>query len=259
MKAVILAGGKGTRLSEHTQLIPKPLVHVGSKPILLHIIDIYVKFGVTEFVILLGYKSELIKDYFRNLNSYLSDIKIKVNSSEVEVLRQDEYLRNCEFTLVDTGQDTMTGGRLKRIQNYILPGEDFFLTYGDAVANVDLNELLKLHKSKNAIATVTGVRPPGRFGSLQFDQKTSKVEKFQEKPLGDGAYINGGFFVLNSQIFERLSGDQSILELEPLINLAKDGKFYTYLHDGYWQCMDTIRDLEILNSDFEKSPLPWLN
>ena len=259
MKAVILAGGKGTRLSEHTQSIPKPLVHVGTKPILLHIIDIFERYDVTEFIILLGYKSELIKEYFLNLNTYLSDIKLSFENSEVKILRKNTYLKNCEISLVDTGLHTMTGGRLGRIRDYISEGEDFYLTYGDAVANVDLGKLLDFHKSSNAIATVTGVRPPGRFGSLQFDQDSHKVQRFHEKPQGDGSYINGGFFVFNSKIFDYLDGDECVLEQEPLNKLTRDGGLYTYLHNGYWQCMDNVRDLEVLQKDADQEFVPWLS
>ena len=258
MKAVILAGGRGTRLSEHTHLIPKPLVHVGSKPILLHIMDIFIQNNVTEFIILLGYKSELVKEYFLNLNNYLSDVKITFDTATTEILSRSASLNGVEVTLIDTGLDTMTGGRIARIEKYINPGEDFFLTYGDAVANVDLDDLLSFHIKRQAIATVTGVQPPGRFGTLQYDPKTNQVQNFLEKPKGDGHYINGGFFVFSSKIFEYLSGDDCVLEQEPLSNLANDGSLYIHRHDGYWQCMDNIRDLEVLQRDVLENPAPWL-
>lgn len=252
MKAVILAGGLGSRLSEETVLKPKPLVEVGDRPILWHIMKIYYSFGVKEFVICLGYKGYLIKEYFANYFRHNSDIVVSTRDGEIEVL--DRSNEDWKIWLIDTGETTMTGGRIKRILDYV-EGDSFFLTYGDGLANIDINALSEHHKKHNKLATVTAVRTPGRFGSL--DIAGSDVSGFIEKPHGDGGWINGGFFVLSPKVGEYIEEDKTVWEQEPLRNLASEGKMSAYKHDGFWQPMDTLRDKTYLNNLWESGQAPW--
>lgn len=241
MKAVILAGGLGTRLSESTDRIPKPLVEVAGKPLLLHIMEHFAKFNVREFLILAGYKGYLIKDYFLNFRLHTCDIKVEISSGAVEFFSTNESAPDWVVSVVDTGQRTMTGGRLRRVRE-LLAGEDsFFLTYGDGLSDVDLVEVVGTHRRQESVATLTGVRPPGRFGSIRTNG--SLVSDFTEKPVGGGDLINGGFFVCSQAIFDYLDDDSTVLEEEPLQRLAREGLLGVHLHEGFWHCVDTPRDL----------------
>lgn len=251
MKAVILCGGLGTRISEETHLKPKPMIEIGGKPILWHILKIYSTYGINEFIICLGYKGYLIKEYFANYYLHMSDVTfdMKNNSKEIHQNEAEPWT----VTLVDTGEKTMTGGRLKRIGKY-LDDEDFCFTYGDGVSDVNINELIKFHKKQGTIATVTSVQPPGRFGSLNI--KGDKIQSFEEKPKGDGTWINGGYFVLSPKVFNYIEGDETIWERDPLQKLAREGQLSSYLHRGFWQPMDTLRDKEYLEVLWQKKA-PW--
>lgn len=253
MKVVILAGGLGTRLSEETYVRPKPMVEIGGQPILWHIMNIYAHHGLTDFIICLGYKGYMIKEYFANYVLHRSDVTIDLATRDIT------YHRNqadpWRVTLVDTGADTMTGGRIKRIAPYLTPGEDFCLTYGDGVSDVDIKALITHHNKAGRLATLTVVRPPGRFGSTKISG--DQVTKFIEKPLGDGGYINGGFFVLNPQAIDLIEGDQTLWEVGPLPKLAADGQLTAYKHDGFWQAMDTLRDRHYLEGLWENGQAPW--
>lgn len=256
MKAVILAGGYGTRISEETNLIPKPMIKVGDKPIIWHIMKIYSHYGINEFIICLGYKGYVFKEYFANYYRHMADsitFDLKNNTTQVT---QNE----CEpwkVTLVETGLDTMTGGRIKAIEKFVKDDENFCLTYGDGVCDVNIADLIKYHKSHGKLATLTAVAPPGKFGALAID-KNNAVNSFKEKPAGDGAYINGGFFVLSPKAIDYINGDNSaIWEQEPLMNLAKDNQLMSYKHDGFWQCMDTLRDKSYLEELYSKNKAPW--
>ena len=252
MKVVILAGGFGTRLSEETDIKPKPMVEIGGKPILWHIMKIYSTYGFNDFVICLGYKGYVIKEYFANYFLHMSDVTIDLKNNQMEI--HDVKAEPWKVTLVDTGLNTMTGGRIKRVQKYI--GNDtFMLTYGDGVANINIKELLEFHKKHGKFATVTAVQPSGRFGALDLDE--NKVKAFKEKPKGDGAWINGGFFVLEPQIFDYIKGDETIWERDPLENLAKDGQLMAYRHTGFWKPMDTLRDKRELESLWQSGNPPW--
>lgn len=253
MKVVILAGGFGTRLSEETDLKPKPMIEIGDKPILWHIMKIYSHFGFNDFIICLGYKGHMIKEYFANYFIHNSDLTIDLGKNHIEV-----HNSNCEpwkVTLVNTGLNTQTGGRIKRIQEYI-KNETFMLTYGDGVGNIDLNKLLEFHKTHNKYATVTAVQPSGRFGSLNIDDKDD-VLMFEEKPKGDKSWINGGFFVLEPKIFEYIENDNTYWEREPLENLAKENQLVAYKHYGFWKPMDTLRDKRELESLWLSGNAPW--
>lgn len=253
MKVVILAGGYGTRLSEETVLKPKPMVEIGEKPILWHIMKSYSQYGHKDFVILLGYKGYYIKEYFANYFLHQSDITINTASGNLKVHNNNS--EDWNVTLVDTGLESMTGARIKKAQNYI-GDESFLLTYGDGVSDIDINKLIEFHQSHKGAVTITSVKPEGRFGSLDISSDF-KVNKFTEKPKGDGQWINGGFFVCNKEIFDYLSTDKNcILERTPLENLAKDGQIYTYRHDEFWKCMDTLRDKQYLEELWATSP-PW--
>lgn len=253
MKAVILAGGRGTRLSEETGLLPKPMVEIGGRPILWHIMKIYAGHGVRDFIICLGYRGWQIKEYFLNYALHASDIVVDLASREVEVLRP--AADSWRITLIDTGEDTQTGGRLRRV-GHLLAGEAAFcMTYGDGVANVDIGALIDFHRRHGRAATVTAVSPPGRFGSLARDG--SRVSAFVEKPNGDGGSINGGFFVLSPQVLTRISGDDTVWEEEPLRGLARDGELHAYEHHGFWQPMDTLRDRDRLERLWAEGDAPW--
>lgn len=255
MKAVILAGGRGTRLSEETCVRPKPMVEIGGRPILWHIMKIYAAHGVRDFIICLGYRGWQIKEYFLNYALHASDIVVDLATREVEVLRPAED--SWRISLVDTGENTQTGGRLRRV-GHLLAGEDAFcMTYGDGVADVDIRTLIDFHRRHGRAATVTAVSPPGRFGSLARDG--SRVSAFVEKPDGDGGSINGGFFVLSPKVLARIAGDDTVWEEEPLRGLARDGELHAYEHLGFWQPMDTLRDRDRLERLWAEGEAPWRN
>jgi len=254
MKVVILAGGFGTRLSEETTLKPKPMVTIGGKPILWHIMKMYSSYGYNEFVILLGYKGYIIKEYFFNYFLHESDFEINLSNNNVEILNKQNL--NWKVSLIDTGENTMTGGRIKKIEN-LIGNNTFLLTYGDGLANINLDLLLKFHKSHNKIITVTSAQPDARFGSLQINDD-NKVESFQEKPKGDGSWINAGFFVCEPKVFEFIKdSEDEIFEQSPLRNLAKASELYTYKHHDFWMPMDTLRDKNKLESLWDSKLAPW--
>jgi len=253
MKVVILAGGLGTRLSEETVLRPKPMTEIGEKPILWHIMKIYSHYGFNDFVICTGYKGYLIKEYFHNYWLHNADVTFDMRSHEMQV-HQDAN-EPWRVTVVDTGADSMTGGRVKRIQPYV-DDETFLLTYGDGVADVDISALVDFHRESGREATLTAVQPLGRFGALKLDDVCG-VECFAEKPLGDGDWINGGFFVMEPSVFDRLDGDDTVLEREPLESLAADGQLKAFKHRGFWQPMDTLRDKRYLEDLWNSGTAPW--
>ncbi len=254
MKVVIFAGGYGTRLSEETEIRPKPMVEIGGKPLLWHIMKIYSHYGFNDFIILLGYKGYYIKEYFANYFLHQSDITIDMKNGGIEVLNNSS--EPWRVTLLDTGLDTMTGGRLKRVQK-MLENETFMLTYGDGVADININKLLSFHKSHGKAVTITSVLPEARFGALDVSQQ-NEVIRFQEKPKSESGWINAGFFVCEPEIFNYIKDDDSaILEQEPLQNLAKDGKLYTYKHQGFWKPMDTLRDKILLQKIWESQQKGW--
>lgn len=253
MKVIILAGGLGIRLSEETGLKPKPMIEIGVKPILWHIMKIYSNYGFNDFIICLGYKGYLIKEYFANYFLHQSDVTIDLNGNKMEV--HDCKAESWKITLVDTGLNTMTGGRIKRVQKFI-GNETFMLTYGDGVANINVQELLEFHSKHGKYATITSVQPSGRFGALNFDDKDSVIS-FLEKPKGDGAWVNGGFFVLEPKVLDYIEGDSTIWEREPLENLAKDGQLVAYKHHEFWKCMDTIRDKIELENLWNSGKAEW--
>ena len=252
MQAVILAGGFGTRLSEETHLKPKPMVEIGGKPILWHILKIYSYYGVTDFIICLGYKGYLIKEFFANYSLHTSDVTFDFSNNKTEVhCRKGEQWR---VTLVDTGENTLTGGRLARIKEYLNKGS-FCFTYGDGVGNIDIKALLKHHKNSNKLATLTAVQPPGRYGALELDG--DKVISFQEKPIGDNSWINGGFFVLEPSVIDLITHDQCMWEDQPLKLLAEKGELNSFKHNGFWQPMDTLRDLKKLEESWSNGNALW--
>jgi glucose-1-phosphate cytidylyltransferase len=252
MKAVILAGGLGTRLSEATHLVPKPLVEIGGKPILWHIMKLYSFYGINHFIICCGYKGYLIKEYFSNYALHMSNVTFDMVNRKMEVHRNqaEPWL----VTLVDTGENTMTGGRIKRVRDYIGP-EIFCLTYGDGVSDVNLREVLKFHVAQKTLATVTAVQMPSRFGVLEV--AANRVVNFQEKTQNDNSWINGGFFVLEPEVLNYIEGDDTVWEESPLINLAKEGQLAAYKHTGYWQMMDTLRDKNKLEELWNSGQAPW--
>lgn len=253
MKAVILAGGRGTRISEETHLRPKPMVEIGGRPLLWHIMKIYFAHGVNEFVICSGYRGYLIKEYFANYVLHMSDVTFDMAHNTMDVHQRD--VEPWRVTVVDTGEATMTGGRLKRVASY-LEGEDAFcFTYGDGVANVDVTASVAFHRGHGKLATITAVQPPGRFGALQLDG--SDVRGFTEKPLGEGGLINGGFFVLSPRCLDRITGDATSWEAEPLTGLAADGELMAFAHPGFWQPMDTLREKELLENLWDTGRAPW--
>jgi glucose-1-phosphate cytidylyltransferase len=252
MKAVILAGGLGTRLSEETDLKPKPMVEIGGMPILWHIMKYYSNYGINDFVICLGYKGYVIKEFFANYFLHMSDVTFDMQNNAMEV--HQASAEPWRVTLVNTGDNTMTGGRLKRVADYV--GEkDFCFTYGDGIADIDIRALIKFHKSQGTLATVTSVQPPGRFGSLKIDKKI--VKGFIEKPQGDGGMINGGFFVLSPKVIDYITGDDTTWEQEPLQNLANMDQLSAFNHGGFWQPMDTLRDKVLLENLWQEGKAPW--
>ncbi|MES2588753.1 MAG: glucose-1-phosphate cytidylyltransferase [Bacteroidota bacterium] len=253
MKVLILAGGFGTRLSEETDIRPKPMAEIGGKPVLWHIMKIYSQYGFNEFVILLGYKGYYIKEYFANYFIHQSDLTIDLKENKVEV--HSNFSEPWKVTLLDTGLNSMTGGRIKRAADYI-GDEDFLLTYGDGVANIDVKKLIEFHKSHGKLMTMTSVLPEGRFGAIDTD-KDNKILEFKEKPKGDGNWINGGFFVCSPKVLDYIDGDDTIFEQKPLENLASEGELYTYRHDGFWKCMDTLRDKTQLNEMWLSNNAQW--
>jgi glucose-1-phosphate cytidylyltransferase len=254
MKAVILAGGFGTRLSEETAVRPKPMVEIGGKPILWHIMKLYSAHGIDEFIVCLGYKGYLIKEYFANYFLHTCDVTFDVAAGSMEVHRS--HAEPWKVTLVDTGEQTMTGGRLKRVLPYV-GDETFCLTYGDGLADIDLTALVDFHRSHGKLATVTAVQPPGRFGALDVREDSDLVTGFSEKPRGDNAWINGGFFVLGPQVGRYIDGDASVWEQDPMRGLAADGELATYRHTGFWQAMDTLREHRVLEGLWESGRAPW--
>jgi glucose-1-phosphate cytidylyltransferase len=252
LQAVILAGGLGTRLAEETETKPKPMVQIGDKPILWHIMKLYAHFGVRDFVICLGYRGYVIKEYFANYFLHTSDVTINLRENKLTVHRSES--EDWKVTLIDTGVDTMIGGRIKRAIPYI-EGDAFCLTYGDGVADVDINALVDFHRSHGRLATVTAAQPPGRFGALVLDG--ARVERFQEKPVGDEGWINAGFFVLSPKVADYIEGDETVWEREPLERLAKEGELMAYLHRGFWQPMDTLRDKRQLEELWQSGSAPW--
>jgi glucose-1-phosphate cytidylyltransferase len=252
MKVVILAGGLGTRLSEETVIKPKPMVEIGGKPILWHIMNIYGFYAYREFIVALGYKGEVVKEYFLNYYHYQSDLTIDLKTGEANA--SNNNFKDWVVHLIDTGLNSMTGGRLYRLRDK-LKNEAFMLTYGDGVSNVNIRKLVEFHKSHGKIATVTAVRPSARFGGMKFNG--NKVINFTEKPQTGEGWINGGFFVFEPNVFKYLGGDDTILEKEPLENLAKDGQLLSYKHDGFWQCMDTMRDRDLLEKLWQSGEAPW--
>ena len=253
MKVLILAGGFGSRLSEETDLKPKPMIEIGGYPILWHIMKTYSAHGFNEFVILLGYKGYLIKEYFSNYYLHHSDITIDLNNNALQV--HESKTEPWKVTLIDTGANSMTGGRVKRVQD-LIGDEPFLLTYGDGVSDINITDLVKFHESKEAMITMTAIQPPGRYGALEIE-KDGSIKKFMEKPKGDGSWMNGGFFVCQPQVFDYIENDETVFEQEPLMNLAKDKKLYAYHHEGFWACMDTLRDKKMLCDLWDSDSAPW--
>jgi len=253
MKVVILAGGYGTRISEESAVRPKPMVEIGGMPILWHIMKIYAAYGHSDFVICAGYKSEVIKEYFATYRLRRSDVTFDLATDRIETVSSE--VEPWRVTVVDTGDATMTGGRLRRIREQ-LGNEPFCMTYGDCVADIDINELVRFHKEHDVLATVTAVQPPGRFGSLTLRQEGYRIEEFVEKPGGDGGWVNGGFFVLEPGALDYIAGDATVWEQEPLGTLARDDQLVAYRHRGYWQPMDTLRDRMVLEEAWQ-ADAPW--
>jgi glucose-1-phosphate cytidylyltransferase len=254
MKVVLLAGGLGSRLSEETDVKPKPMVQIGGQPILWHIMMMYAAHGFKDFIVCLGYKGYVIKEFFANFVLHRSDICVDIANNRIEYL-QGKDVPPWRVTLVDTGPNTMTGGRLKRIGHLLDPNEPFCMTYGDGVSNVNITALVEFHKSHGQDATLTAVLPPGRYGATILDGE--KVLKFAEKPAGDGGYINGGFFVLHPRVLSRIAGDAMPWEAQPLEGLAAEGKLRAFVHEGFWQAMDTLRDKNYLESLWAGQQAPW--
>ena len=252
MKAVILAGGFGTRISEETQLKPKPLIEIGGMPLLWHIMKTYSHYGINDFVICCGYKGYMIKEYFANYSLHKSNITFDLNKNKIET--HSTEVEPWRITLVDTGLNTMTGGRLKKVKKF-LDDETFCFTYGDGLSNVNVKNLIDFHKNQKTIATVTGVRPPGRFGAMSI--LNDKVTKFQEKPEGDGDWINGGFFILEPNVFDYINNDKTIWEREPLEKLSRENQLAAFLHPDFWQPVDTLRDKNKLEELWNSENPPW--
>lgn len=253
MKAVILAGGLGTRISEETNVRPKPMVEVGGKPILWHIMKIYSHYGINDFIVCCGYKGYIIKEYFANYFLHMSDVTFDIRNNTMETLQQ--YGEHWKVTLIDTGESTMTGGRLGRVRQYLADEEAFCMTYGDGVSDVDIESLVSFHKSHGRLATLTATYPPGRFGALDIEDNL--VASFKEKPKGDGGMINGGFFVLSPKVLDLIDGDHTVWEQEPLERLADMQQLAAFRHEGFWQPMDTLRDKNHLEDLWNRGDAPW--
>ncbi|MDC0528834.1 glucose-1-phosphate cytidylyltransferase [Gammaproteobacteria bacterium] len=253
MKAVLLAGGLGTRISEETHLRPKPMIEIGGKPIIWHIMKMYSSHGVNEFVICCGYKGYLIKEYFSNYFLHQSDVTFDISKNDVEI--HNHSSEPWKITLIDTGDHSMTGGRLKRVKEFIKDEEFFFFTYGDGLSDLDISKTINFHLKHKKLATITAVKPPGRYGALEIEDNS--VKSFIEKPSGDGSYINGGFFVLSPKVIEFIDNDNSIWEQEPLQELAKKSELMAFYHDGFWQPMDTLREKNILDDLWVSGKAPW--
>lgn len=254
MKAVILAGGAGTRISEESSVRPKPMVEIGGRPILWHVMKIYSAHGVNEFIICCGYKGHVIKEFFTNYYLHYSDVTFDIRNNSMKVCQN-----NAEpwiVTLVDTGIDVMTGGRIKRAREYI-GNETFCLTYGDGVSDVNISELIAFHREQRTLATLTAVQMEGRFGAFTLDDSEARISSFREKPKGDGAWINGGFFVLEPKVIDLVAGDSTVWEQEPMTTLAHAGQLSAYRHAGFWQCLDTLRDKHVLEQAWQSGAPPW--
>ncbi|QKT02480.1 glucose-1-phosphate cytidylyltransferase [Ectothiorhodospiraceae bacterium 2226] len=254
MQAVILAGGYGTRISEESTIRPKPMVEIGGRPILWHIMKIYSAHGINDFLICAGYKAYAIKEYFANYFLHVSDVTFDIKKNRMDVLQNGA--EPWRVTIVDTGEGTMTAGRLKRVRHY-LEGETFCLTYGDGVSNVDIGRLVDHHRRNGATATLTAVQPPGRFGAFSIGKGEDRIASFKEKPQGDGAWVNGGFFVVEPKVLDYIEGDQTVWEREPLERLAEEGGLSAYRHEGFWQPMDTLRDKHVLEELWRSGQAPW--
>lgn len=254
MKVVILAGGFGTRISEESTVRPKPMVEIGNRPILWHIMKIYTAHGLTDFIICCGYKGGMIKEFFANYALKRSDVTFDMRDNSMEV--HENNVEPWRVTLVDTGEATMTGGRLKRVRSYI-GDETFCLTYGDGVSDIDLTEEIAFHRREGVLATLTAVQPPGRFGAFKLGGADTRVDSFREKPRGDGAWINGGFFVLEPGVFDYIEGDSTVWEREPMEELARDGEMAAYRHTGFWHPMDTLHDKNVLDDMWTEGGSPW--
>lgn len=254
MKVLILAGGMGTRLAEETSIIPKPMVEIGGYPILWHIMKIYSRYGYNDFIILLGYKGYIIKEYFANYFLHRSAVTFDLKNNQMTI--HEQHCEPWKVTLIDTGLTTQTGGRVLRARKYI-GNEPFMLTYGDGLSDINIEKLVNFHKNHGGLATLTSVQPEGRFGAL-VTENNDKVTSFMEKPKGDGSWINGGFFVFQPEVLDYIQeGDATILERSPLESLAKDGQLYTYRHEGFWKCMDTLRDKQQLQAMWDEENTPW--
>ena len=252
MKAIILAGGLGTRISEESHLRPKPMIEIGGKPILWHIMKMYSHYGINDFIICLGYKGYIIKEYFSNYFLHMSDVTFCMRENRMEI--HQKFVEPWKITLVDTGESTMTGGRLKRVAPYI-ENETFCLTYGDGVSDIDISELIAHHRKSGRKATITAIQPPGRYGALHIEDDA--VHQFQEKPAGDGAWINGGFFVLEPGVLDYIDNDETVWEKQPLQRLAADKELSAYRHGGFWQAMDTLREKNFLEELWLSGNAPW--
>lgn len=253
MKAVLLAGGLGTRFSEETDVRPKPMIEIGGKPILWHIMKIYSSHGINDFIVCLGYKGYVIKEYFSNYFLHQSNVTFDLRENKMHVLRKDA--EPWTVTLIDTGENTMIGGRIKLILPYLGDDPEFCLTYGDGVADIDITDSIAFHRREGRLATVTATQPPGRFGAINFEG--SRVTSFQEKPSGDGGFINGGFFVLSPKVGSYIEGNQTVWEKEPMTDLAKDGQLSVFFHNGFWHPMDTLRDKRYLEDLWSSGKAPW--
>ncbi len=253
MKAVILAGGLGTRLSEETSIKPKPMVEIGGKPILWHILKSYSSHGINDFVICCGYKGYVIKEFFANYFLHTSDVTFDIRNNAMEV--HEQYAEPWKVTLIDTGENTMTGGRLKRIKRFVQNEEAFCFTYGDGVSDIDITQSIAFHKTHGKLGTMTAVQPPGRFGAIDIDGE--RIVSFKEKPQGDGNWINGGYFVLSPKVIDYITSDNTIWEREPMENLARDNQINAFHHHGFWQPMDTLRDRLLLEELWEGGQAPW--
>lgn len=253
MKAVILAGGLGTRISEETSIKPKPMVEIGGKPILWHILKSYSSHGINDFVICCGYKGYVIKEFFANYFLHTSDVTFDIRNNTMEV--HEQYAEPWKVTLIDTGENTMTGGRLKRVKRFVQNEEAFCFTYGDGVSDIDITQSIAFHKTHGKLGTMTAVQPPGRFGAIDIDGQ--RIVSFKEKPQGDGNWINGGYFVLSPKVIDYITSDNTIWEREPMENLARDNQINAFHHHGFWQPMDTLRDRLLLEELWEGGQAPW--